>query len=59
MMIDEWNTKANKGRRIGMRDEKRQEKEEAENDLKSHLSREGTSILYIFDTCFEAHMYKV
>lgn len=27
MMIDEWNTKANKGRGIGMRDEKKQEKE--------------------------------
>lgn len=44
MMIDEWNTKANKGRRIGKRDEKKQEKEETENRRKSHLSREGTSL---------------
>lgn len=57
-MIDEWNTKANKERRIGMRDEKKHEKEEAENRPKSHLSREGTSI-YIFGTCIEAHMYEI
>lgn len=53
MMIDEQNTKANnKGRRIDMRDEKNQEKEETENRRKSHLSHEGTSI-YIFGMCIE------